>query len=76
MMSGDQITGAITKRKARLEFILRRKGHSRKEARNLAERFLLRLPTHRLQLFRRGGITKAASLDVLDAKYRNTSTKR
>jgi len=77
-LAGDQKAGQLTSRKKRLEFILERKGHSRREARRLVERFRERVPIRMLtnDYFLPGGVTRAASEDLLDAKFVHEAIRR
>lgn len=72
IISGDKETGPIKGRQKRLEYLLySKKGHSRKEARTLAERFLKKVPLKKFgsDYFVQGGILKAATADILQPEY-------
>jgi hypothetical protein len=70
-ITGDKDSGHLDSRQQRLEQRLYKKGHARKEARRLAERFLTKVPVKKFSsdYFVAGGIPKAATGDLLQSSY-------
>lgn len=75
---GDKETGAINSKQGRLEHLLYKAGNSRKESRQLAERFLRKVPVRGLASdhFVSGGIPKAAVADLLNHGYAEQAVRR
>lgn len=69
--SGDQEIGQLTSRKKRLEYVLERHGHDKRNARKLVERFRRHVPIRKLtdDYFLPGGVLNAASDDLRDPVF-------
>lgn len=69
--SGDQQTGALPTAQQRLEYLLERKGLSKRESPKLAEQFLAVVPLRKLtsDYYVKGGITKAATSEMFQPQY-------
>jgi hypothetical protein len=70
-LSGDQKVGQLTSRKNRLEYVLERHGHNRRDSRKLVERFRRHVPIRKLtdNYFLPGGVLNAASDDLRDPTF-------
>lgn len=77
MVSGDQTVGQLKKRNDRLEYILTRLGHTKKQSKILIEKFRSKVPIRKLtdNYFIEGGILNAAYQDLSDKNYVLEATK-
>lgn len=78
MIAGKPNEKVRTSRRGRLELALESAGHSRGEARKLAERFIELIPIKQYSsdFFTPGGIHKAATGDLIDANYVTATIRR
>lgn len=78
MVSGDQAVGQLNNRKDRLEYILIRLGHSKRQARVFIEQFRKKVPIRKLtdNHFVEDGILNAAYKDLGDKDFILEATKR
>lgn len=78
MISGDQTVGQLTNRRDRLEYILTKQGHNKKQAKALIEQFRKRVPIRKLtdNHYVEGGILNAAYQDLSDKDFIHEATKR
>lgn len=77
MISGDQSVGQLSNRKDRLEYILTRLGHSKKQSQILIEKFRTKVPIRKLTDNHciEGGILNAAYQDLNDKFFISEATK-
>lgn len=70
-MAGDKETGTLKSKKERHEYLFRKLGYDKRQARRHFERFrrLVKFRTATDDFFVQGGLLKTANLDLLDHEY-------